>query len=940
MSPTDTNPYHSPEHERASMDKQREDDQDSTSNISQGYGQQRRYNIEQSDQGSRPGSTAPPRGMSGLGNFGSGFGGIGGSWSGQTPIGQAPPGRSPFGPEPLFSSLGDLGTPGAGGIFSPAGTMGQGSLGGPQRSKLGSLFPGAMQDQMRGQEPRQDFFGSIGQSNVPPRDTDSPAARSSRNYVDDLFQSANRGPANVSSPFDAFGGPFSQTSNQLPGQAGFSNAIGAPGMGAFAPSQASGPAQTRTPDNDSQLPASQIKTMVMPDRMRWIYRDPQGNTQGPWSGLEMHDWYKAGFFSPELQVKKLEDGDYEPLAQLIRRIGNSREPFLVPQIGIPHGSSMSGAGAGVSGVSGPPAPGGNIQPPFANAFPSFGTTLTAEQQNALERRKQEEQYLMAQQKEYLQARQQNMRTQLPFQGPSSMHQGQLQHHSSAHSLQSQPSFGSIGNAPFQGAPGQTSHDPFGMPRPQAGGFGPVGPMQSGMQQTREDELASGFDRLGLGRTSQSPFAGFGGPMMQQDPSAVNQMLQDRGRLQQEQLEALQRSHRQPQDPFEGLDRLGQFHDLRQGEAGPVGVIGKPQGQAQTASEEHLVSSIEHDEEESEQAYEDSEDAADESTARPGMLSMPSKDVTDVNTTATEDVPPAQSAWAVVEKPQAHPVDAPAPSISPLPAPAAQRANRHVAEALAAENRSRSQTPSVETPSANLAPWAKETVDTAPRGPSLKEIQEIEARQAAEREAVLAQKRREALEQERLAQAAVPEPAPGLPSTASWAASGTPASPGASAWAKPAVGTKAAVGAQKKTLAQIQKEEEARKNRAAALATATAANTLASSTVVGKRYAELVGKTPQQAPAQATPAVGGAWTTVGSSGKTKAPGAVVTGRTVSGAVPTVSAASTPVKKILQPVRTTTMQSKTVQANEEVSKWARQAMGKGLHASINGELSRLN
>jgi PERQ amino acid-rich with GYF domain-containing protein len=39
------------------------------------------------------------------------------------------------------------------------------------------------------------------------------------------------------------------------------------------------------------------------------------------------------------------------------------------------------------------APGG-AQPPFPGSFPSFGTTLTAEQQNALERRKQEEQYLM------------------------------------------------------------------------------------------------------------------------------------------------------------------------------------------------------------------------------------------------------------------------------------------------------------------------------------------------------------------------------------------------------------------------------------------------------------------------------------------------------------------------------------------------------------------
>ena len=110
-------------------------------------------------------------------------------------------------------------------------------------------------------------------------------------------------------------------------------------------------------------------------------------------------------------VKKYEDTDYEPLAQLIRRIGNSREPFLVPQIGIPHGAvSNNGPTAWASTGSGPttsagpaamptttnPASAGGVQPPFASSFPSFGTTLTADQQNALERRKQEEQYLMAQ----------------------------------------------------------------------------------------------------------------------------------------------------------------------------------------------------------------------------------------------------------------------------------------------------------------------------------------------------------------------------------------------------------------------------------------------------------------------------------------------------------------------------------------------------------------
>ena len=171
----------------------------------------------------------------------------------------------------------------------------------------------------------------------------------------------------------------------------------------------------------------------------------------------MHDWYKAGFFSPELLVKKYEDPDYEPLAQLIRRIGNSREPFLVPQIGIPHGAvSNSGpnAWAGSSSVGSVPTSSGGggaggAQPPFASSFPSFGTTLTADQQNALERRKQEEQYLMARQKEHLAQAQivQRMQHHPMPPGAPPPHSGlvpgsgQLQHHGSAQSLHSQPSFG-------------------------------------------------------------------------------------------------------------------------------------------------------------------------------------------------------------------------------------------------------------------------------------------------------------------------------------------------------------------------------------------------------------------------------------------------------------------------------------------------------------------
>ncbi|KAL2827448.1 hypothetical protein BJY01DRAFT_255712 [Aspergillus pseudoustus] len=74
------------------------------------------------------------------------------------------------------------------------------------------------------------------------------------------------------------------------------------------------------------VPASQQRTMVMPDRMRWIYCDPQGNIQGPWTGLETHYWFKAGFFGPHLPIRKLEDPGVEPLAQLI----GSHESYTLP----------------------------------------------------------------------------------------------------------------------------------------------------------------------------------------------------------------------------------------------------------------------------------------------------------------------------------------------------------------------------------------------------------------------------------------------------------------------------------------------------------------------------------------------------------------------------------------------------------------------------------
>src|ERR1700737_3088325 len=101
----------------------------------------------------------------------------------------------------------------------------------------------------------------------------------------------------------------------------------------------------------------------------------------------------------------------EPPAPLVKRIGNQREPFLVPlpsktqtQLIPPRSTTtLSGwnttlFGEGPEEIKQWVAPAPTIQA-------ASGTTLTADQQNALERRKQEEQYMLVRQREIAQQQQ-------------------------------------------------------------------------------------------------------------------------------------------------------------------------------------------------------------------------------------------------------------------------------------------------------------------------------------------------------------------------------------------------------------------------------------------------------------------------------------------------------------------------------------------------------
>ncbi|KAI0173135.1 hypothetical protein GGR52DRAFT_579917 [Hypoxylon sp. FL1284] len=803
----------------------------------------------------------------------------------------------------LFSSVGELQSPSLGnlgGVFGPASaggfSGGTGSFG--RASKLGSLFPPAMQAQMQSQDTENlndsvpdlrqpNPLGAIGRG-APgdhARETGSPM-RAGRGIFAEMFAQSDSNRTPISSE------PLHGGISAAPQGQAFTGTSNTP----FSASQSSEP------------PSVQSRTMVMPDRMRWVYLDPQGHQQGPFTGLEMNDWYKANFFTPDLRVKKLEDSEFEPLGQLIRRIGNSREPFLVPQIGIPHGPpSQTGPFSNSGGV---------IQPPLVNAFPSFGRTLTAEEQNNLERRKQEEQYLMARHRDYY-ASQQPM-SRVPLGGVPGLH-----HHSSAHSLQSQPSFGSITSPiampplPPIGAIGTSSSFFDGPATHQAA---VQGSSAQGLGMLREDELAtlSGPERqmlAGIHRTGAA-----GGSLPPQPIGAPTSETGGRSQLP---------GSGELADDAEGFrGRLQEFEKLRaQHEAELLARQSSPLHE--TTNDQAMT-----------QASPSAQVTEPDAAMGESPESVPNRrQEAEQSASLTKQYQQAQAAAAAAKISGLPLPFPPPPSATPLPAPAPQRVRSNLPEQYATS--SRSGTPDVTPSSAAaqpppLAPWAKDSGVESHKGPSLKEIQQAEALKAAREEEAAALARRAALEQEAAREREkVAAAAPGLPTSSTWGTA-SPVNPGISSpWAKPgpakATASTSVAQAQnndkKKTLADIQREEELRKQKTKEVTVQTGPVPNA-----GKRYADLASK-PNAAPvsAQAPSATTSGWATVGAGGKVKTPAGAPTQTR-----PASSASAKPSPAVAPPSRPTVKAATTTstagsghnEAMNEFTKWLHSQLAKGI------------
>ncbi|XP_041119796.1 GRB10-interacting GYF protein 2 isoform X2 [Polyodon spathula] len=85
--------------------------------------------------------------------------------------------------------------------------------------------------------------------------------------------------------------------------------------------------------DDNRLSAKSLeqrgKSVALPGTheaaLKWFYKDPQGEIQGPFTNQEMAEWFQAGYFTMTLLVKRGCDEVFQPLGEIIKMWG--RVPF-------------------------------------------------------------------------------------------------------------------------------------------------------------------------------------------------------------------------------------------------------------------------------------------------------------------------------------------------------------------------------------------------------------------------------------------------------------------------------------------------------------------------------------------------------------------------------------------------------------------------------------
>ncbi|WWD21157.1 hypothetical protein CI109_105640 [Kwoniella shandongensis] len=582
--------------------------------------------------------------------------------------------------------------------------------------------------------------------------------------------------------------------------------------------------------------------------IEWFYRDPNGQEQGPFTGTQMHDWYSHSYFTDDLPLRRAHESAFQPLAELKVATGNAVQPFLSPvrprqlppNLPIPIAALQ--------------------QTPLNGHLPDAFRNLALQSPMGADPR---------------------LGLQPPLQSTPGPYQHGFLPERAAFSPNAYPQqpFNAVPSpGPFGPAPGPAWNNlppqnglaprlngPFGsigMPSPI--GQGPVPFMQQQQQQqffspsigspVRSGDMFS--PSVGVGAIPASPW---GHPQHQISPA----FQQAPGPHQAAPIPAWSNEQPQPQAPNPVVEEA-----VAEALA-PLTTSEAPAPNTETATEpepETVPQPAEEDVVEKEVTPAPAPAKAAPTSAwgqKPSPASKPASRRESVSSPSSAAPTPAQAASTAT--PSKLP---PAPSSLPAkPTPSAKQPSTTEIPTMpkVVDVATPGPTAHAEKPAApKPAPWAlaKEDKDAKSgiASPSLREIQEAEARVAEARKQALAEAR---------AASASPAPAASttedFPTSISWGLPSSTKAPAVSSPAAPSTPVVPAWGSgdagPKKTLKQIQEEEEKRKIKAAQAARIAQAS-VASAPGVGqpkRGYADLAANAP---PAP----IAAGWTTVGAGGK--------------------------------------------------------------------------
>lgn len=85
--------------------------------------------------------------------------------------------------------------------------------------------------------------------------------------------------------------------------------------------------------------------LVQPSNIHWLYLDPSGNEQGPFSGDVMQEWLTEGYLNFDLRIRRSQESQFRTLSEFCEKLQNFTHPFKVPLPDLDQNLHSSSAGA-------------------------------------------------------------------------------------------------------------------------------------------------------------------------------------------------------------------------------------------------------------------------------------------------------------------------------------------------------------------------------------------------------------------------------------------------------------------------------------------------------------------------------------------------------------------------------------------------------------------